>query len=132
MDITINLEPSEMEESDMDKNNKKIEDLTLSECGIEFTLSIMGGKWKPLILWFLAKNGIKRYGEIRRFIPSVTNKMLSQQLKELANDELIHRKDYKVIPPKVEYSITEKGKTLVPLLDFMCAWGYEHRDDIKK
>lgn len=116
----------------MDNNLEKIETLTSSECGIEFTLSIMGGKWKPLILWFLAKKGTKRYGEIRRFIPTVTNKMLSQQLKELVNDGLIHRKDYKVIPPKVEYRITEKGKTLVPVLDFMCAWGYEHNNNSKK
>lgn len=113
----------------MDKNIEKIDTLTSSECGIEFTLSVMGGKWKPLILWFLAKKGTKRYGEIRKFIPSVTNKMLSQQLKELASDGLIKRKDYKVIPPKVEYSITEKGKTLGPMLDFMCSWGYEHRSD---
>ncbi|WBW97077.1 winged helix-turn-helix transcriptional regulator [Oceanirhabdus sp. W0125-5] len=110
----------------MDIDKGLIENLTLEECGIEFTLSKIGGKWKPLILWFLAKKGTKRYGEIRRFIPAVTNKMLSQQLKELVSDELIHRKDYKEIPPKVEYSITEKGKTLIPLLDFMCSWGYEH------
>ena len=116
----------------MEKDLKKIETLTSSECGIEFTLSIMGGKWKPLILWFLAKKGTKRYGEIRKFIPTVTNKMLSQQLKELVNDGLIHRKDYKIIPPKVEYSISERGKTLVPVLDFMCAWGYEHKNDLKK
>jgi len=110
----------------MDINKGLIENLTSSECGIEFTLSKMGGKWKPLILWFLAKKGIKRYGEIRRFIPTVTNKMLSQQLKELVSDELIYRKDYKEIPPKVEYSITKKGETLVPMLDFMCSWGYKN------
>lgn len=112
----------------METKPEKTEALTSSECGIEFTLSIMGGKWKPLILWFLAKKGIKRYGEIRKFIPTVTNKMLSQQLKELASDDLINRKDYKVIPPKVEYSITEKGKTLMPMLDFMCSWGYEYKN----
>ena len=99
--------------------------LSSEECGIEYTLSKMGGKWKPFILWYLAKNGTKRYGEIRRFMPSVTNKMLSQQLKELASDKLIKRKDYKTIPPKVEYSITKEGETLMPILDLMCAWGYE-------
>jgi DNA-binding HxlR family transcriptional regulator len=97
-------------------------------CGIEFTLKKMGGKWKPMILWFLAKNGTKRYGEIRRFIPNVTNKMLSQQLKELASDKLIKRKDYKTIPPKVEYSLTKEGETLVPILDLMCAWGFEREN----
>lgn len=99
--------------------------LTSHECGIEHTLKKMGGKWKPLILWFLSVNGTKRYGEIRRFIPNVTNKMLSQQLKELAADKLIRRKDYKTIPPKVEYSITKEGETLRPLLDLMCSWGVE-------
>lgn len=103
----------------------KFEDFNSSQCGIEFTLSIMGGKWKPLILWFLIKKGTKRYGEIRRFIPTVTNKMLSQQLKELVNDGLISRKDYKQIPPKVDYSVTDKGKSLQPVLDYMCIWGLE-------
>lgn len=101
--------------------------LTSHECGIEYTLQKMGGKWKPLILWFLAINGTKRYGEIRRFIPSVTNKMLSQQLKELAADKLVRRKDYKTIPPKVEYSITKEGETLMPILNLMCAWGVERQ-----
>lgn len=98
--------------------------LSSEECGIEYTLEKMGGKWKPLILWYLAKNGTKRYGQIRKFIPSVTNKMLSQQLKELAADKLVKRKDYQTIPPKVEYSITKEGESLVPILDLMCAWGY--------
>jgi len=109
----------------MDKNFEIINNLDSEECGIGYTLSKMGGKWKPLILWFLAKNGTKRYGEIRRYIPTVTNKMLSQQLKELAADRLIKRKDYKTIPPKVEYSITEEGMTLLPVLELMCAWGFE-------
>lgn len=112
----------------MEENFKILHDLDSEECGIDYTLSKMGGKWKPLILWFLAKNGTKRYGEIRRFIPTVTNKMLSQQLKELAGDGLIKRKDYKTIPPKVEYSITEEGMTLMPILEYMCSWGFERRE----
>ncbi|GAA0182461.1 helix-turn-helix domain-containing protein [Clostridium sediminicola] len=111
----------------MDKKFEIINVLSSEECGIEYTLSKMGGKWKPLILWLLAKNGTKRYGEIRRFIPKVTNKMLSQQLKELVGDGFIKRKDYKTIPPKVEYSITKEGLSLVPILDLMCAWGYERK-----
>jgi len=99
--------------------------LTSEECGIEYTLKKMGGKWKPFILWYLAKNGSKRYGEIKRFIPKVTSKMLSQQLKELAEDGLIRRKDYQTIPPKVEYKLTYEGGSLEPILDLMCAWGYE-------
>ena len=109
------------------KKIEKLNVLTSDECGIKFTLSKIGGKWKPLILWFLAKNGTKRYGEIRRYIPKVTNKMLSQQLKELAEDKLIKRKDYKTVPPKVEYTITDEGKTLVPLLEFMCSWGFDRQ-----
>ena len=109
------------------KNNLDLTILTSHECGIEYTLQKMGGKWKPLILWFLLVNGTKRYGEIRRFIPKVTNKMLSQQLKELAADQLIKRKDYKTIPPKVEYSITKDGETLQSILDLMCAWGVERK-----
>lgn len=110
--------------------NEKLELLNVlssEECGIEYTLLKMGGKWKPLILWYLAKNGTRRYGEIRKYIPKVTNKMLSQQLKELAADKLIKRKDYKTIPPKVEYTITEEGKTIVPILDLMCAWGVDRK-----
>jgi len=109
----------------MSKNFKVLNELTSHECGIEYTLTKIGGKWKPLILWFLIENGTKRYGEIRRYIPDVTNKMLSQQLKELAADKLIKRKDYKTVPPKVEYSITKEGLTLHPILELMCAWGYE-------
>ncbi len=116
----------------MNENDKKLDTLTSSECGIGFTLSVMGGKWKPLILWFLAKEGTKRYGKIRKYIPTVTNKMLSQQLKELVNEDLIQRKDFQVIPPKVEYSITEKGETLIPILDLMCAWGFENEDSSKE
>lgn len=107
----------------MDK--KKLDVLPSDECGIQYTLTKIGGKWKPLILWYLAKFGVKRYGEIRRYIPEVTNKMLSQQLKELAEDKLIKKKDYQTVPPKVEYKITNEGLTLVPILELMCQWGYE-------
>ncbi len=109
---------------------KKIDLLTVlssDECGIEYTLMKMGGKWKPLILWHLGKNGTKRYGEIRRYIPTVTNKMLSQQLKELVSDKLVKRKDYKTIPPKVEYTITTEGESLMSILDLMCAWGFDRK-----
>jgi DNA-binding HxlR family transcriptional regulator len=107
--------------SDMIKTSSCVE-----ECGIEHTLNMMGGKWKPFILWQLAKYGTKRYGEIRRYIPSVTNKMLSQQLKELAADCLVTRKDYRTVPPKVEYSITAEGLSLIPILELMCTWGLNH------
>ncbi|MTI81387.1 MAG: helix-turn-helix transcriptional regulator [Firmicutes bacterium] len=92
-------------------------------CPVEYTLDIIGGKWKPIILWYLAKDEVKRYGEIKKVVSGITHKMLSQQLKELIADGLVHRKEYHQIPPKVEYSLTEKGKTLIPVLETMCSWG---------
>ncbi len=89
---------------------------------------MIGGKWKPLILWLLIQFPQRRYGEIRRFIPTVTNKMLSQQLKELAADGLIHRKDYQTVPPKVEYSLTPSGRSLEHIIESMCVWGIDHMD----
>lgn len=93
------------------------------KCSIEYTLSFIGGKWKPIILWHLGTEGIHRYSELRKKLGQVTHKMLSQQLKELEYDGLIIRKAYPQIPPKVEYSLSEKGKTLLPILDQMCQWG---------
>ncbi|GMA98095.1 helix-turn-helix domain-containing protein [Pelosinus sp. IPA-1] len=93
------------------------------DCPVIYTLSVLGGKWKWLIIYILSAHGILRYGELRRKLPGITHKMLSQQLKELETDQLIDRKEYHQIPPKVEYSLTKKGQTLVPILDLMCDWG---------
>lgn len=93
------------------------------KCSVAYTLSIVGGKWKWLILYKLFENGVQRYGEIKKTIPSITHKMLSQQLKELESEQLINRKEYHQIPPKVEYSLTEKGATLIPILQLMSEWG---------
>ena len=95
-------------------------------CPVEFTQKVIGGKWKPVILWYLATDGIKRYGEIKKKLANVTHKMLSQQLKELELDNLIHREEYRQIPPKVEYWITDKGRTLLPILKMMHFWGLEN------
>lgn len=92
-------------------------------CPVEYTLEAIGGKWKPLILWSLACDGVKRYSQIKRSINGITHKMLSQQLKDLENRGLIHREQYNQIPPKVEYWLTKKGKTLIPILEAMCEWG---------
>jgi Predicted transcriptional regulators len=92
-------------------------------CPLEFTLNIIGGKWKPLILWRLVNNKVMRYGEIKRSIKKVTHKVLSNQLKDLENDGIISRMEYPEIPPKVEYSLTEKGISLIPLLQDMVDWG---------
>ncbi|WP_113927129.1 winged helix-turn-helix transcriptional regulator [Bacillus sp. P14.5] len=93
------------------------------KCSIEYTLNKVGGKWKLVILWHLAFDGMHRYNEMRRLLPGITHKMLSQQLKELEQEGLINRKQYNEVPPKVEYSISEKGETLKPLLEEMHKWG---------
>ncbi len=93
------------------------------DCPVTYTLSVLGGKWKWLIIYILSEHGTLRYGELRRYLPGITHKMISQQLKELETKNLINRKEYLQIPPKVEYSLTQKGQTLVPILDLMCDWG---------
>lgn len=91
-------------------------------CPVEATLALIGGKYKPLILWHLADNTL-RYNEISKLIPSATPKMLTQQLRELEANNLIIRTVYPVVPPKVEYSLSDFGKSIVPVLDAMCNWG---------
>lgn len=93
---------------------------------MEYTLSIIGGKWKPLIIWRLVNSGILRYGQFKKSINGITHKMLSQQLKELESDGIIKRDEYPEIPPKVEYSLTEKGITLIPVLKGMVNWGNQN------
>lgn len=88
---------------------------------MEATLDLIGGKYKALILWHL-KDSTLRFNELRRLISKATPKVLTQQLRELENDDLIHREVYPVVPPKVEYSLTENGQTLVPILSDMCNW----------
>ena len=95
-------------------------------CPVESTLKVLGGKWKILILFHL-DGSRKRFSELKRAIPGITEKMLAQQLKELEKDLVISRKVYPVVPPKVEYSITKYGKTLQPVIGAMCKWGMEHR-----
>jgi DNA-binding HxlR family transcriptional regulator len=95
---------------------------------LEQTLKVFGGKWKPIIIWILFKDGIKRYGEIKKELPGITHKMLSQQLKELEKDNIVNRKEYPQIPPKVEYSLTAKGKSFVPILVDICEWGFKNLD----
>jgi DNA-binding HxlR family transcriptional regulator len=94
-------------------------------CPVEATLGIIGGKWKVLILWHLRDNK-KRFGELRRLLPNVTQKMLTQQLRELENDGIIKRKVYAQVPPKVEYSLTRYGTTFKPILQSMCKWGTKY------
>ena len=98
-------------------------------CEMEITLDLIGGKWKPMILYFLIDEGTKRFGEIKSFISHTSQKTLTTQLRQLEEDGLITRKVYSTIPPKVEYSATDKGKSLFPILEAMCQWGEENVDD---
>lgn len=97
--------------------------------GFNYTLSLINGKYKMTILYTIAQFGVIRTNEMQRYIEDISFKMLSvsANLKELEQDELVIRNEYPQVPPKVEYSLTEKGKTLIPILNAMCAWGYEHR-----
>jgi len=86
----------------------------------------MGGKYKPLLLYHIEANQVLRFGQLRQLVSEASKKMLTQQLRELEADGLIHRKVYKVVPPKVEYSLTERGKSLQPVLREMGRWGASH------
>jgi DNA-binding HxlR family transcriptional regulator len=90
---------------------------------VEYTLKLIGGKWKPLILFILSEEGTKRFGEFRKIIDGITQGVLTTQLRELENDGLIERKIFATVPPKVEYSLSALGKTLYPILKSMCDWG---------
>lgn len=94
-------------------------------CPVEISLDKIGGRWKPLILWHL-RAGTKRFGELKRLIPNVTEKMLTEKLRELEADNLVHRKVYRQVPPKVEYSLTPYGRGLDSLLQQLCTWGRRH------
>jgi len=93
---------------------------------VELSLDVIGGKWKMPIIWRLRED-ILRYGEIRKSLPKVTHKMLTQQLRELESDEIIIRKVYPEVPPKVEYSLTLLGKSVIPVIDLLREWGEEYR-----
>ena len=95
-------------------------------CGVEVTLNLIGGKWKGLILWHLCQKTL-RFSQLKRRTSGVTQKMLTQQLRELERDGLVHREVYPQVPPKVEYSLTEKGRSLENLLTLMCEWGQENQ-----
>ncbi|MEH7237943.1 winged helix-turn-helix transcriptional regulator [Bacillus sp. JJ1562] len=95
-------------------------------CRVEDALGILVGKWKPIILLHLLKNGTQRFSELKRRMPGITQKMLTNQLRELENEDIIQRVVYPQVPPKVEYSITEYGRSLEPILHAMHEWGTKH------
>lgn len=91
-----------------------------------YAISLIDGKWKMHILFWLWKAEVLRYSELKKALKTVTHKMLSTQLKELEADGLIIRKEYPQVPPKVEYRLSEKGQSLMPVLEALCNWGHEH------
>jgi DNA-binding HxlR family transcriptional regulator len=97
-------------------------------CGIDVTLAVVGGKWKASILWHLARETM-RFSDLQRQFSDTTRKMLTQQLRELEADGLVHREVYPQVPPKVEYSLTLKGKSIYPILQQMCDWGKQYLQD---
>jgi len=96
------------------------------DCPVKLTAEIIGGKWKPLILFFLEDN-TRRFSELQRLIPGSTKKMLTKHLRELERDDVIHRKVFAQVPPRVQYSLTRHGQSLRPILQLMSAWGKRHR-----
>ncbi|MCI9668595.1 MAG: helix-turn-helix transcriptional regulator [Oscillospiraceae bacterium] len=99
----------------------------LGSTGFSYTLSLINGKYKMTILYTLMEFGVVRFNEMKKYIGDISYKTLSSNLKELEADQLVHRKEYTQIPPKVEYSLTERGKSLIPILDGMCEWGHKNR-----
>ncbi|WP_252232506.1 winged helix-turn-helix transcriptional regulator [Clostridium sp. ZBS15] len=95
-------------------------------CTFEITIDLIGGKWKPIIIWHLGTKGIQRFNELKKALPKITQKMLTQQLRELEADNLVNRKVYPQVPPKVEYSLTDVGESLMPILSMMCKWGDDY------
>src|ERR1700677_5220233 len=100
-------------------------------CGLEAALDVVGGKWKVLVLWHLAPSP-RRFGELRRLVAGISEKMLIQQLREMVADGIVARKDFQEIPPRVEYSLTEFGVSLAEALRPLCEWGREHMGRIER
>jgi DNA-binding HxlR family transcriptional regulator len=100
-------------------------------CSVEATLDIMGGKWKGVILFHLL-GGTKRFNELRRLLPEVTQRMLTLQLRELEEVGIVHREVYKEVPPRVEYSLTPFGRTLEPILLLMRDWGAQFMQTVRR
>lgn len=118
-----------------DKLRKEIKERIVNHdftCEKELTLSIISGKWKVVILWHLGVEGPHRFSELQRLFPKISHKMLTNQLRELIDDGIVHRKVYPEVPPKVEYSMTELGMTLLPIIEMMYDWGKKRIAQITK
>lgn len=115
---------TKIKETSTNQDNRKN---TLTQCPVTYTLEKIGGRWKPIIIYNLM-SGTKRYGELKRLIPAITEKMLIQHLKQLETDNLVKRVALPVIPPFVEYSLTESGRELRPVLEAMIGWAIKNRE----
>jgi len=104
-----------------------IGDESFKDTGLAYTLKLIKGKYKVRVLYTLMEFGVVRYGELKRYLGEISHKMLDSTLKELEADDLIKRKEYDQLPLKVEYSLSERGQSLIPLLDGLCAWGDNHK-----
>ena len=102
-------------------------DVRLEDTGFYYTMSLIQGKYKLFILYTLAECGTMRFNALRRYLGGITFKTLSATLKELERDGLVNRREYPQVPPRVEYSLTDRGASLIPLLDGLCEWGEAHR-----
>jgi DNA-binding HxlR family transcriptional regulator len=102
-----------------------------TECGLDVAFAVAGGKWKPMILFYLSR-GSQRFGELRRLVGGVSEKVLIQQLRELQEDGIVRRTDYREVPPRVDYTITDHGLTLATALLPLCEWGHENRARVEK
>lgn len=101
-------------------------------CSVEATLSVIGGRWKAVILFHLLENGVLRFGQLKKSISGITQRVLINQLRELEDDKVVHREVYAEVPPRVEYSLTEYGRSLEPILFAMRDWGAKHSNFIGK
>jgi DNA-binding HxlR family transcriptional regulator len=104
---------------------RKVKKQAQFNCPVEATLSVIGGRWKVVILFHLRDQTL-RFAELRRKVPGISERMLTQQLRELEADGVVHRAVFAEVPPRVEYSLTDYGRTLRPITELMCAWGKEH------
>ena len=105
-----------------EKSTKKIPPQSTAACPVTYCVGVIGGKWKPIILYLLSM-GVSRFGIMLRGIDGISKQMLTKQLRELESEKVIHRKVFPEVPPRVEYTLTEKGKSLLPVISEMRKWG---------
>lgn len=101
-------------------------------CDVAQTISLIGGKWKAIILFHLMEDGVLRFGQLQRLVPDITQRMLTLQLREMERDGLVTRTIYREVPPRVEYSLTQLGTSLTPIIHSMKRWGHNYKTDLTK